>query len=172
MPADEFFNMFHFTPQYLRYFVDQPVRFMRAPPLEPAEAARDARLADGDAVLRAPMSVYHTAASLPPAGAPPIEVWCIRRLTLVREGDRFVALPSDLSSGLELGQLGGDEIAIRARDDLGGWSVQAFRAGEESPRRLGDVTLTAGTTVSLGPGSGAGDTTRIVLGSVLRDVID
>jgi hypothetical protein len=140
--------------------------------LEPAEAALDARLGDGDAVLRAPMSVYHAAASLPPGGAPPIEVWCIRRLTFVRGGDSFVAVPSQSSSGLELLRPAGDEIAIRARTDLGKWSVQAFRAGEESPRRLGEVALAAGATVSLGPGSGAADTTRLVLGSVTREVID
>ena len=168
MRADEFFNTFHFSPGAVQYFIDEPMRIMGPSPLEAADAAFVPGLRDGDVILHAAQTLY-TTATVPPGGAPPMEVWRIRRLTLARDGDRFV--PDGAATGVELLPVTGDERSIRAPQNLGRWRVVAFKAGEQMPRRLADVTLTAGTPVSLGPGSGDADITQIVLGTVEREVI-
>jgi hypothetical protein len=169
MPKDESFNTFHLAPFIVEYFVDAPVVMPGSfwgvsaddLPLHPL-------IEDGDALLFAARTVYHTN-NFPPDGVPPVEVWQIRRMTLVRDADRFVSRVAPISLGLQTLQNG--ERTLRAQEYLGRWSVLALPMGGAAPRRLADVTLEAGRPASLGPGSGDVEIDQLLIANVQREVV-
>ena len=168
MRQDEFFNTFHLAPFIVEYFVDAPVLMHSFWGVAADDLAFDPSLEDGDAILYAAHAVYETK-DFPLGGVPPIEVWQIRRMALVRADDRFVSRIAPIS--LELRTLPNGERTIRAPEDLGRWSVLAVPAGGRAPRRLADVKLEAGRPVSLGPASVDVEIDRLTMANVRREVV-
>lgn len=169
MPEDEFWNTFHFAPFVAEYWIDERVPVIAPWQVSPEDLVRDPRLEDGDSILHAAAAMYVTA-TIPPGGVPPVELWRIRRMLLVRDGERFVAA-ADPSLSLELRTTASGEQTLQTGRSLGRWSVLAWVAGQEAPRWLSDVTLEAGHAVSLGPGSAGGELTQLVLADVGREVV-
>lgn len=170
MRADEYFNTFTFTPANVEYFVDERVLMLAGLPGTAEELAFDPKIEDGDAVLQAARAVYSTT-NVPANGVPPVEVWQVRRMTLVRDGARLVSTV-DPSISLQLGMLPDGERTVRADRAVGRWSARALFANHVAPRRLADVTLEAGLAASLGASSGEGEIERLTLARVQREVIE
>ena len=169
MREDEYFNTFVFAPFIVEYFIDERVLMPGTWPVPPDELAFDPVIEDGDAVLQAARAVYSTA-NVPPEGVPPVEVWQVRRLALVREANWLVS-PSDPAIRLRLEALDDGESAVRAERSLGRWSVRALLANGAPPRRLADVTLEAGRAAPLGPHSVDAAIAGLVLVDVQREVV-
>jgi hypothetical protein len=169
MRTDEFWNTFHFAPFVVEYFIDQRVPVIAPWQVAPDDLLRSPFLEDGDAILHVAERTYGTT-TVPPGGVPPVELWRIRRMPFVRDGERLVA-PADSSMSFELRTAGNGEQTIEPGQNLGRWSVLAWLAGQDAPSWLADVTLQAGRAVSLGPASAGSELERLVLADVEREVI-
>jgi hypothetical protein len=166
MPEDEYFDVFHFPYYAVQHFVDEPVIRLGPGSIPVPDLPLSPLLLDGDAILRTTDKLYSTA-TLPADGVPPMEVWRLDRMTVVRDGRGFVSQNPRVRFVVDVV---GDQRTIRSERDLGRWSVRGWTAGRARP--LADVTLRAGAAVPLGPGSADGDFDSLTLFRIEREVIE
>jgi hypothetical protein len=145
MPADEYFDTFHYAPLVASYLLGERVQPLRAAGGDPD--ALVALVQDGDAILRAADREYETR-TLPPEGVPPPEVWAVHRLALRPAGDGASVGTADGAVSLRVAHDGGG-VRLTPAQTLGAWSLFVADAADR-PTPLGRFELRAGEPIAVG----------------------
>ena len=138
VPHDDYFGTFHFGPIHVEYFTGR--RFATRPQPWPADPRLlSGLLRDGDAILRA-ADTFYTALDLPAGGVPPMEVWSVRRLDLLRSENGRFADHRRPELGIHLREASG-QLYARSEAIVGTWTLLAKSTGDAELVALGDVVF-------------------------------
>jgi 4-amino-4-deoxy-L-arabinose transferase-like glycosyltransferase len=138
VPHDDYFGTFHFAPMQIEYFTGR--RFAAEPRPWPADPRLlSSMLRDGDAILRA-ADTFYSALDLPAGGVPPMEVWSVRRLELLRSDNGRFADHRRPELGIHLREASG-HLYARSEAIVGKWTLLAKPTGDAELVALGDVVF-------------------------------
>jgi len=167
VPADEFWNVFHYVPPIPAYFLGRPLAQLGLPSasvqvLRPLLAAW---LRDGDAVLRLD-GLFYSTKTFPEGPVPrPLEVWSIARLDLVPAPGRPGHLTA--SQGTVAATLADDPgagaVVFAPDQSLGERAIFVKNAAKRTPDFVRFARLERNTAIVLPTATRVQDVEAIVL---------